>query len=454
MPGVLSHSPKNIPELLKSGSLKVAVAGYGGFETPLAYAYGRIGARVSIVDMDACSVESFVNMIIGSRYASAISRFLRSGIVNIASDRIKALTESDVIDVFAPIRFSELGQPDYSMLHKLSEEVGRSLGEGKLIISSTITPPGMTEDVIMNILEKSSGLKVGDSFGLAYSPYEPLPIERSDSTIRILAAVDRRSLDIAEAIISTVYGGRILKIDNIRYAEAIKLFDSASKYILYTFTYELLEVCGKLGLDHGSLNYALEVLHSSYSLLPVWSYLSGNTRLLLDLCEAYKFKPRILNAALKVGEGISRIYLSMVREAARQIGKPLRKCRVALIGLSDRAYTCEGVVSSPTIDLALRLRKIGAFVKVFDPYRLSSKLDKVGIKISRRLEECLEDTDIIVILPESKVMKTIMMKKLGVAKALAQTSLAIIDLAGVIDRVEASRLGFIYVGLDGALHAG
>jgi UDP-N-acetyl-D-mannosaminuronate dehydrogenase len=144
----------------------------------------------------------------------------------------------------------------------------------------------------------------------------------------------------------------------------------------------------------------------------------------------------------------------MVREAARQIGKPLRKCRVALIGLSDRAYTCEGVVSSPTIDLALRLRKIGAFVKVFDPYRLGSELDKVGIKVSRRLEECLGDTDIIIILPESKVMKTIMVKKLGVAKALAQTSLAIIDLAGVIDRVEASRLGFIYVGLDGALHAG
>ncbi|MEM2739659.1 MAG: hypothetical protein QXQ29_02530 [Candidatus Bathyarchaeia archaeon] len=449
MVGVLSYPPKDVPERLKSGSLRVTVTGYGGSAAPLAYAYGKIGARVFIVDMDASSTESFAKMIIRSRYSSTISKLLRSGMVCIASDRVKAIAESDIVDIFAPIRFSEVGRPDYSILHKLSEEVGRGLSEGKLVISSTITPPGMTEDVIVNLLESFSGLKAGDSFGLAYSPYESLQIEGGDSTVKILAAVDRRSLDIAEAIVSTVYGCRILKIDGIRCAEAIKLFDSASKYILHAFTYELIEICGRLGLDNRSLNYAVEALYSSSYQIPSFqAHLSESTKLLLDLCEAYKLKPKLLDAALKVGEGVSRIYFSMIREAARHIGKPLRRCSVALIGLPDRTYVSGGTIVSPAVDLALRLRKMGVYVKVFDPYTLE-ELGKARFKVSRRIEECLEGTDIIVVLPESRSMKNTIMRKLGVAKALAQSNPAIVDLGGVIDRFEVSRLGFVYLGLDG-----
>ncbi|MCS7112695.1 MAG: hypothetical protein NZ955_01875 [Candidatus Bathyarchaeota archaeon] len=434
---------------MKSGVLRVAVVGYSGSPAPLAYAYGRIGARVSVVDMDVCSAESFVKMVIGSRYSSAISRLLRSGMICVASDRIEAISESDIIDIFVPIRFSEVGRPDYSILYKLSEEVGRGLSEGKLIISSTITPPGMTEDVIVDLLERFSGLKAGDSFGLAYTPYEPLQMEGSDSTVKILAAVDKRSLDIAEAIVSTVYGCKIFKIDSIRCAEAIKLFDSVSKYILHAFTYELIEICGRLGLDNRSLNYSIEALYSSsYQTPPNWAYLSENAKLLLDLCEAYKLKPKLLDAALRVGESISRIHLSMIREAAKQIGKPLRRCSVALIGQPDRTFISGGTIGSPTIDLALRLRKMKVYVKVFDPYALEEP-GKAGFKVSRRIEECLEGADIIVILPESRYMKNIIIRKLGVAKALAKNNPVIVDLAGIIDRVEVSRLGFVYLGLDG-----
>lgn len=448
MPGVLSLPPKEISRRLKSGDLKVVVAGYGGSEMPLVYVYGRIGAYVSVADMDASSTESFMKMAIKSSYASAISKLLRSGMVYIASDRVKAVMESDIIDIFAPIGFSEVGRPDYSILYKLSEEIGRGLSEGKLVILSSITPPGMTEDVIANLLERFSGLKAGDSFGLAYSPYDPSQIEGSGYTVKILAAIDRRSMDIAEAIINTVYGCKILKIDSIRCAEAVKLFDSASKYVLHAFIYELIDICSRLGLDNRSLNYAVEAIYSSSHQLPsVWMHLSDDAKLLLDLCEAYKFKPKLLNAALRVGENVSRIYLSMVREAARCIGKSLRRCNVALIGLLGRTYV-GGMLSSPSMNLALRLRKIGVYVKVFDPYALE-ELSRAGLKVSRRIEECLEDTDIIVILPGSKSMKTTIMRKLGVAKALAQGSTAIVDLAGVIDRDEASRLGFIYLGLDG-----
>ncbi|MBS7642743.1 MAG: hypothetical protein QW374_02850 [Candidatus Bathyarchaeia archaeon] len=451
MSGILTHHPKDIPERLRSGGFKIAVVGYGGSETPLAYAYGRIGAHVSIVDIDVCSTEMFIKMIAGSRYALAISRLVRSGGLRIASNRIEAIAEADIIDIFAPVALSGLGRPDYSILHRLSEEVGRGLSEGKLVISSTITPPGITEDVIADVLEKSSGLKAGYNFGLAYSPYEPLQVEKSDSTIKILAATDKRSLDIAEAIVDTVYGCRILKVDGIRCAEAIKLFDIASKYILYAFTYELLRVCDKIGLDRSSLNYTMESIYPYlYQLLPVWMHFSDNAKLLMDLCETYKLKPRILYAALKVGEDIPGIYISMIREAAKRIDKPLRRCRVSLIGLPGKA--CIGYsVDNPLLTiLASRLRRMGVSVKIFDPYGSGGGLDKLGVKVSRRIEECLEDTDIILILPESRSMKTAITRKLGIAKALTQTTPVIIDLAGVIDRIEASKLGFIYLGLDGA----
>jgi UDP-N-acetyl-D-mannosaminuronic acid dehydrogenase len=78
--------------------------------------------------------------------------------------------EADVIliDVQTPV--DEQHVPHYESLREVSEQVGRYLGPGMLVITESTVAPGTTQHVVQPILERESGLKAGSPHALAPSP--------------------------------------------------------------------------------------------------------------------------------------------------------------------------------------------------------------------------------------------------------------------------------------------
>src|SRR4030043_2435721 len=62
--------------------------------------------------------------------------------------------------------------PDYSEVESTCKQVGAALRQGSLFIYGGIAGLGFTEGVIKETLENTSGLKVGEDFGLVYNPIQ------------------------------------------------------------------------------------------------------------------------------------------------------------------------------------------------------------------------------------------------------------------------------------------
>src|SRR3989338_8563949 len=144
------------------------------------------------------------------------------------------------------------GSMDTSFIKKSSEEIGKVLKGKKyhlIVVKSTVLP-GTTEFVI-KILEKTSGKKAGEDFGVCMNPEflrEGKALEDFFHPDRIvIGEFDKRSGDVLENLYKN-YKCPILRT-NLKTAEMIKYASNAFLATKVTFSNEIGNICKKLGID-------------------------------------------------------------------------------------------------------------------------------------------------------------------------------------------------------------
>jgi len=85
------------------------------------------------------------------------------------------ISDSAVVLICVPTPLSNEHQPDLDALSSATAMVGKNLKAGALVIVESTIEPGTCRNILLSILLKESGLKLGE-FELAYSP------ERIDPT--------------------------------------------------------------------------------------------------------------------------------------------------------------------------------------------------------------------------------------------------------------------------------
>jgi UDP-N-acetyl-D-mannosaminuronic acid dehydrogenase len=125
-----------------------------------------------------------------------IARIVKKGSFRVTDD-FSVIREMDIvlIDVQTPTD-GEDHQPAYLSLKEVSREVGEYLKSGALVIIESTVAPGTTQNVVMPLLERKSGLKAGEDFCLAYSYERVMPgklIEYIQNLPRIVGGLDKES---------------------------------------------------------------------------------------------------------------------------------------------------------------------------------------------------------------------------------------------------------------------
>ena len=123
---------------------------------------------------------------------------------------MQSLAESDLCDAtmdFSTIKGSRCGDimrtnPNlistfvnriWSYALAMTEIVAHHLREGQLVIFESTTYPGTTEEVMIPLLEKHSGLIAGKDFYVAYSPEREDPGNPNFNTAKIPKGSRRRT---------------------------------------------------------------------------------------------------------------------------------------------------------------------------------------------------------------------------------------------------------------------
>lgn len=161
--------------------MQIVVAGQGYVGLPLALRAAEVGHRVVGYDVDTHGVQQLAA---GQSYVEeAVSLRLRTvldtGAYSATADAA-ALAGFDIAVITVPTPLRD-GVPDLTYIESCAPTLGEHLCPGATVVLESTTYPGTTWELLLPILETTSGLKGGVDFLAGFSPERIAPGNKSST---------------------------------------------------------------------------------------------------------------------------------------------------------------------------------------------------------------------------------------------------------------------------------
>ena len=435
----------------KRRAYTVTVVGCGRKGLPTACLLAEAGFKVFCLDTDQYIIE---------RLMRGFSPFDEPGLKelirrNLKAKRLEATTRfedtipiSDIVSIAVPVLLDHKMRPDYLQLETACRDVGLNMKAGTLIMVMSTLIPGTTETLIKETLETASGLEAGKDFGLAYSPVQVTAgraLNDITSNPRVLGAIDEVSLKAAKAVLRTFSKGGVIEVKDIKTAESLKLFEAVYRDVNMALANELSYLCEKMGIDFLEVMRIVNSQPHCHLTLPEFTVKGApkDPYLLMDEADNLRVRLRVVTASRRVNEEALKRVLRLLREALRSCGKPAKRARILILGVSYRPNLRE-VEGSIVRDLVEMLQNKGMRVKVYDPLFSYSELIKMGYPAEKTLTRAAKDMDCLLITVGHDRFKRLNLRRLKIAM---RKPAVIVDLGRVLNCEEVEKAGFIYRGL-------
>ena len=429
----------------------VTIVGCGRMGLPTACLFADAGFNVICLDVDpyvVTRIRKGIGPFAEPGLSNLLKKSLKEGRLTATTEAKEAIPKSDIIVITVNTPIDEKKRPDYSSLEESCRNVGLSLRSGALVILASTVGPSVTETLVKETLEVSSGMKAGVDFGLAYSPIRASGGRVLSDMVnysRIVAAIDKPSLTAAKAVPKTVGKGEILEASSMRTAEAAKLFENIYRDVNIALSNEFARFCEKAGVDYFEAQKAANTQPYCHLLKPgiVSGHIPKDPYLLIEEAENLGVKLQLAALARKVNDGTLKQAYYLVKDAFHSCEKTVKRAKVSVIGVSYRPNVKEAK-GSLVAELVKLLKRRGARVGVFDPHFSYEELKGLGYPAERTLTKAVEGADCLLIAVGHKRFERLSLKKI---KVLMRKPAAIVDLAQVIKPSNAEKEGFVYRGL-------
>ena len=189
--------------------------------------------------------------------------------------RPSVLIDADVIMFCVPTP-TQNNEINLSIVKSAAEWVGQSIRQSskyQLIVVRSTVLPGTTEDVVLKLIEKNSGKKVGTDFGLAMQPEYLRQVTANEDFERpwfiLIGQYDKKSGDILEKLYLP-FNPSYIERCTIREAETQKYIHNIFNAIKIAFFNEMRAIC-----EDEHLNVEKIFLAVAESCEGIWNPLYG-----------------------------------------------------------------------------------------------------------------------------------------------------------------------------------
>lgn len=399
---------------IRSGELKIAIYGLGHVGSPMASAWLRAGAHVIGVDKSPTVSESASK---GKSHLPepGVNEAFASGLetkrFEIYNDLEKASHNSYLKMICVPVLFSDNNSPDFTAVNEVSSAIGKGLKKGDVVALNPSVPPGTTEDLVLPIIEKVSGLKVEDDFYMLYNPeriYEGRAIKDIEERYpAIISGAGPKSTEVGRIIYSLIFKKGVLCISNIRTAETEKLLEGVYRDVNIALANELAKFCEKIGVNFWEARDAANSqpfchLHKpgvgvGGACIPVYP------QFILQSAEQVKGNCDITKLARAVNDGMPAF---CVKEAVKLLKLKkdisLNRITVTLLGLAFRGGVSDTRMS-PTYQVIKEFQKMQVKeIRVHDPIVKTDPtlVQDQNVVLSSNLNGAIKGTDLIMIVAD------------------------------------------------------
>jgi len=372
--------------------LKVAVVGLGKIGLPLACQIASSGIDVVGYDISERVVATVNSGKPPFPNEPGLQKKLSEGVnskrLMATSDCQDALGNKDVIVICVPLLVdSTHHDPDFSILDKVCEEIGKFASDGALVILETTVPVGTTRNRVSGRISAASD-SVGRSlkFEVAFSP-ERISSGSVFADLRRYPKIvggatigaGKRSEEFYKAFLTFDTRADLPKpngvwlVDSCETAEMIKLAETTFRDVNIALANEFAKDCLRLGLKFQDIRMAANsqpfsnIHQAGISVgghcIPVYPHLylkNGSPS-------------RLIPAAREINDSMPRFAASSLE---KECGS-LEGMNVLIAGISYRSYVKETAYSG-AFELKKELENRGARVRAVDPMYASEELIALG----------------------------------------------------------------------------
>jgi UDP-N-acetyl-D-glucosamine dehydrogenase len=241
------------------------------------------------------------------------------------------------------------------------------------VLEST-TYPGTTDEDLLQVLEKGSGLKAGVDFHLAFSPEREDPGNPNSKVALIPKVVGGLTPKCQEKAIA-LYGQAIktiVPVSSCRAAEATKLLENIFRSVNIALVNELKVVYSAMGIDIWEVINAAKTKPFGYMPFYPGPGLGGHCIpidpfYLTWKAREYGMNTRFIELAGEINTSMPEYVVNRVTEALNTRKKSVNGSRILLIGLAYKPDV-DDMRESPTYVLMDLLKGKGAEVAYYDPH--------------------------------------------------------------------------------------
>src|SRR5690349_15640167 len=222
----------------------VTVCGLGYVGLALAREASAAGLTVLGYDIDESTVDGLRagRSHVDDVYDEDLAAMAATGFTATADPA--ALGASPVVVVCVPTPLDRHGQPDLGAVFGAVTGVANRLEPGRLVILESTSYPGTTEEVVLPILERASGLTAGVDFHLAFSPERIDPGNRTRSVAKTPKVVGGFTAACADRA-AGFYGRfveNVVQARGTREAEMAKLLENTYRHVNIGLVNELAQL--------------------------------------------------------------------------------------------------------------------------------------------------------------------------------------------------------------------
>lgn len=378
---------------------KVTVIGLGYVGLPLACLCLDNGYNVYGIDVD----EEKVNLINSGK--SPIDEFYLNKIVGTrkikATTNYEILKQAEIIIVCVPTPVDKNHYPDLKYITNSAEEISKYLQQDQIIIFESTVNPGVSEEVVLPILNKS-GLQSGKDFYYAHCPERIDPGNKKwniHNIPRVVGATSQKGLEKVIKFYKSIIDAEIKPMKSVKEAEAVKIVENSFRDINIAFVNELAKSFDRLNID------IVDVIDGAatkpFAFMPHYPgcgvgghCIPVDPYYLIEKAKNYGFSHEFLKLAREINNGMPQFTVDQVIQTLNKCNQSVNNSRIGILGLSYKPNVAD-TRESPSYIIIEKLNSLGAKLSIYDP--LVPKSSNIN-----SLEEILSNAEYLLLLTGHK----------------------------------------------------
>jgi UDP-N-acetyl-D-galactosamine dehydrogenase len=374
-------SNDKIYDQLTGKKAKLAVIGLGYVGLPIAL---ELAKKISVIgfDINAKRIQMMRN---GVDPSKEVEKGEFAGRDVVFTDDLAVLKEARFFIVAVPTPVDKYNVPDLRPLIGASETVAKVLKLGDYVVYESTVYPGCTEEDCLPVLEKISGLKMGEDFKLGYSPERINPGDKKNTlktVVKVVSGNDAVALDEIAKTYELVVDAGVHRAPSIKVAEASKIVENTQRDLNIALMNELSLIFDRMGINTYDV---IEAAGTKWNFLKFQPGLVGGHCIGVDpyylthKAAALGYESKVISSSRYINDDMAKY---VARKIITHVLKISNEPRVLVKGVTFKENVSD-IRNSKIVDTVKELLLYNIHVDVEDPYALEEDVhEEYGLQLT------------------------------------------------------------------------